>query len=185
MALTTIEYGSLASSEVMNNNFEYLDNKITEISDTLISNTASIYSNIASINSSISSLRESLSENISNLQNSLETMFSENGLYISTYKDGTSWYREYFSDSSKTQRVWLEQGFITPSVSWTANLIKTYNLVKEFSSTDFTVIALPTITVRANNVSGLIAIPSVTTSTIDISTGNANTFGVRVYACGI
>lgn len=53
MALTTIEYGALASSEVMNNNFEYLDNRISSVSETFNSNNAGIYSNIASINTLI------------------------------------------------------------------------------------------------------------------------------------
>lgn len=35
MALTEIEYGSLASSDVMNKNFEYLDNKISDVSENL------------------------------------------------------------------------------------------------------------------------------------------------------
>ena len=58
MALTTIEYGTLASSSVMNNNFEYLDNRITSVSNTVSSNNSSILSNIASVNSSISSLSD-------------------------------------------------------------------------------------------------------------------------------
>ena len=53
MALTTIEYGALASSQVMNNNFEYLDNRITSVSNTVTSNNSSILSNIASINTAI------------------------------------------------------------------------------------------------------------------------------------
>ena len=36
MALTEIEYGSLASSEIMNNNFQYLDNRISSVSEMCI-----------------------------------------------------------------------------------------------------------------------------------------------------
>ena len=53
MALTNIEYGALASSTVMNNNFEYLDNRISSLSEVVTSGNASIYSNIASISSTI------------------------------------------------------------------------------------------------------------------------------------
>lgn len=53
MSLTTIEYGALASSQVMNNNFEYLDNRITSVNNTVTSNNSSVLSNIASINTSI------------------------------------------------------------------------------------------------------------------------------------
>ena len=35
MSLTNIEYGSLASSEVLNQNFTYLDNKISEVIESL------------------------------------------------------------------------------------------------------------------------------------------------------
>lgn len=54
MALTRIEYGSLASSDIMNNNFEYLDNRISAVNNSLGLNNSSISSNIASINTLIS-----------------------------------------------------------------------------------------------------------------------------------
>ncbi len=114
MALTEIEYGSLASSEVMNNNFEYLDEKITDVSESLTSTAAAINSNIATINSSMASMSETLSQSIEDLGTDLttasDTSFSTNGLYVTTYRNGTSWYREYFSNKEKTTRVWIEQG---------------------------------------------------------------------------
>ena len=53
MALTKIEYGALASSQIMNNNFDYLDDRITTVSQNMSSANAGIYSNIASINALI------------------------------------------------------------------------------------------------------------------------------------
>ena len=53
MALTKIEYGALASSQVMNNNFDYLDDRITSLSQSMSSANSAIYSNIASINALI------------------------------------------------------------------------------------------------------------------------------------
>ena len=53
MALTRIEYGALASSETMNNNFDYLDNRISTVVENITTDNASIYSNIASINNII------------------------------------------------------------------------------------------------------------------------------------
>lgn len=50
MALTRIEYGALASSQVMNNNFEYLDNRISSVSEVVGSNNSAVYSSIASLN---------------------------------------------------------------------------------------------------------------------------------------
>lgn len=114
MALTEIEYGALASSDVMNNNFEYLDNRITDVSETLIETNAAINSNIVTINGSISSLTEEVNQSLeelnSNITQETEQTFSENGLYVTTYRNGLSWYREYFSDKEKTKRVWIEQG---------------------------------------------------------------------------
>ena len=114
MALTEIEYGSLASSEVMNNNFEYLDNKISDVSENLASNVATINANIATANTSISTLGENVNKSVENLNTNLteatNKLVGENGLFITFYQNDSSWYREYFSDKEKTTRVWIEQG---------------------------------------------------------------------------
>ena len=114
MALTEIEYGSLASSEVMNNNFGYLDNKISDVSETLSSNVATINSNIATTNASISTLGENVNKSVealnTNLTNATNNLVGENGLFITFYQNDSSWYREYFRDAEKTERVWLVQG---------------------------------------------------------------------------
>ena len=114
MALTEIEYGSLASSNVMNNNFEYLDNKITDVSESLSSNVATINSNLATTNASISTLGENVNKSVEDLNTNLteatNNLVGENGLFITFYQNDSSWYREYFSDKEKTTRVWIEQG---------------------------------------------------------------------------
>ena len=69
MALTRIEYGALASSETMNNNFDYLNGEIADLSDSLTSQVAGIFSNIASINSAISAMQEDFETRISALEN--------------------------------------------------------------------------------------------------------------------
>ena len=68
MPLTTIEYGSLASSSVMNNNFEYLDNRITTVAENLTSGNAAIYSALSGMSSSISEQTEALASDISDLE---------------------------------------------------------------------------------------------------------------------
>ena len=136
MALTEIEYGSLASSEVMNNNFEYLDEKISDVSENLTSTVATINSNLATINSSMASMSDELNQAIEDLDSDLteaaEESFSINGLYVTTYTNGTSWYREYFSDKEKTTRVWIEQG----GQAW-QNSYVTY--IKPMSNTNYTI----------------------------------------------
>jgi len=68
MPLTNIEYGSLASSEVMNDNFEYLDNRITTVAGNLTSTASTINSSIASMNSTFTQQNESLMSDISDLE---------------------------------------------------------------------------------------------------------------------
>lgn len=60
MALTKIEFGSLADPDVVNNNFEYLEEMITDTS-------AKIYTNNASLESKISTLSNSTDQKIQNL----------------------------------------------------------------------------------------------------------------------
>ena len=64
MALTNIEYGSLASSSVLNSNFLYLDNKIAETSDSINTSISSILSNIATINSRLVDLSEEMQSSL-------------------------------------------------------------------------------------------------------------------------
>ena len=68
MSLTHIEYGSLASSSVMNNNFEYLDNRVTTVANNLTSTASSINSNIASLNSSFSETVQEISSDLSDVE---------------------------------------------------------------------------------------------------------------------
>ena len=136
MALTTIKYGELASSEVVNNNFKYLDDKISNLNETVTSNKAGMNSNIASINSSITTINENMTKNVKQLEESIneaKSFFSESGLFVNTYINGASWYKEYFSDSEKKTRVWLEQGGIINSRSSTTFL-------KEFSNSNYTLV---------------------------------------------
>lgn len=60
MALTDIEYGSLASSELLNKNFLYLENKISETANVINTSISSILSNIATINSRLGDLSEEI-----------------------------------------------------------------------------------------------------------------------------
>ena len=71
MTLTTIEHGSIASSETMNNNFSYLDEKINTSNSQINTSISSILSNIATINSSLSDLTESVTVSLASLQSML------------------------------------------------------------------------------------------------------------------
>ena len=80
MSLTTIQYGSLASSEVINNNFEYLDNRITSGASDLSALSSNLYSSIANINDSLSEKTEDISSIESNLSQ-LRDDFDEQDLW--------------------------------------------------------------------------------------------------------
>ena len=77
MSLTNIEYGSLASSEVMNNNFEYLDNRITSVAGDLTSASSSIYSNIASLSTTLSGQSEEIASDLQDLKTYTEDFKDE------------------------------------------------------------------------------------------------------------
>lgn len=49
------------------------------------------------------------------------------------YVNGSSWYKETFSDTTRTQRIWLEQGGVASSST------ATINLLKNFSNTNYVV----------------------------------------------
>jgi hypothetical protein len=61
MALTNIEYGSVASSKLLNDNFNYLEDKIEDYSKNIANDKASL---IALINSQISTTFTQLTNNI-------------------------------------------------------------------------------------------------------------------------
>lgn len=141
MALTEIEYGSLASSNVMNNNFEYLDNKITDVSENLASSVATINANIATANTSISTLGENVNKSVEDLNTNLteatNNLVGENGLFITFYQNDSSWYREYFSNKEKTTRVWIEQGGV---LTGSGDYNRTVVFPKTFSNTNYVIL---------------------------------------------
>lgn len=82
MALINIEYGSMASSEIMNKNFVYLDNKIGETMDSVMTSISSILSNIATINARLGDMAEDISDSVSEFNSRLEDYVSKVKLLI-------------------------------------------------------------------------------------------------------
>lgn len=72
MALTNIEYGSMASSDTMNKNFAYLDDRISEVTASMTALISSISSNIATINSRLGDLAEEVVENAKDCSSRLD-----------------------------------------------------------------------------------------------------------------
>lgn len=71
MALINIEYGSIASSATMNNNFSYLEEKINDSNTQINSSISSILSNIATINSRLTEISESLTSSVATLESTI------------------------------------------------------------------------------------------------------------------
>ena len=72
MALIDIEYGSLASSETMNKNFMYLDDKIADTSDSIMTSISSILSNIATINTRLNEISENVDDSVETINSTIE-----------------------------------------------------------------------------------------------------------------
>ena len=71
MALTKIEFGSLADPEVINNNFEYLDEKVTDASSKIYTNNADLE---ALINSQVLTLTNNLNNTVETINADIETV---------------------------------------------------------------------------------------------------------------
>lgn len=82
MSLIKIEYGSIASSETMNKNFNYLENKISETSDNILTSISSIVSNIATINSRLSEISELINNNNFDLNTKLDEYKSKTKILV-------------------------------------------------------------------------------------------------------
>jgi len=177
MALIEIEYGAIASSSIMNGNFQYLDNRISTVVQNSAASSASINSAIASINSSITSLSSSTASSVESLQSSIDSItskLSSNGLYIDTYVNGTSWFREYFSDAEKTTRVWIEQGGI-------ATTQNTTTLLKEMSNANYTLV----LGRRAAYIEAEAQEGTRTSTSFYLKNGRGYVYSVDYYICGI
>ncbi len=118
MAITEIKYGSIASSKELNDNFEALNKDIQDIATSLSTTQANLAASISTLNKNVTNQIQDVNEALEatkteleeEIANSNSESLTSNGLYITTYINGSSWYREYFSDKEKTNRVWLEQG---------------------------------------------------------------------------
>lgn len=181
MALIEIEYGSLASSDTMNKNFEYLDNQIADVADSMTSQLAGVYSNIASVEATLTNTKEQLEESINDTADGITSIITESGLYVVTYINGTSWYREYFSDSEKKNRVWLEQGGRAASIPQDGT--KTISFLKNFSNTNYYV-SYENGFGTSGLSRGMGSVTNLTVSSFDVVNGNDATITAIWRACG-
>ena len=91
MALINIEYGSLASSEIMNKNFIYLDDKIADTSESIMTSISSILSNIATINNRLNDLSTALADAIETSNSNIEEYKSKTKILVSKNSMVPNW----------------------------------------------------------------------------------------------
>ena len=186
MALIIIGQGTEVISGDLNDNFEYLDGRINDVGTSLTtvqSNLSTINTNLNnSINgvaSDLSDLQSSVADDIGDVEEAVEGIISTNGLYVTTYVNGSSWYREYFSNSEKTTRVWLEQGGRIDS-SYSRD--ETITFLKAFSDNNYTIVKNFGFSNSGGTAAywvGLYA-TTATTATTRVHQGTLNIW----YACG-
>ena len=91
MPLIDIEYGSLASSDTMNKNFMYLDNKISDTSDSISTSISSILSNIATLNARLNDMSESTADSINALNSTIEDYKNKTKLLVNKASMVPNW----------------------------------------------------------------------------------------------
>lgn len=91
MTLVNIEYGSLASSETLNKNFSYLEDKIEDSSESIMTSISSILSNIATINSRLNELSADCTDSLSSLSNKIDDHKSKFKILISKASMVPNW----------------------------------------------------------------------------------------------
>lgn len=181
MTLEKIEYGSLAKSSTLNNNFDYLDTRISDLAflvATLQSNMSSIGVNANAqleakakeITSNVEALKKELQNEITGIDEAVNKALSNNGMYVTTHTSGNNWYREYFSDASKTKRVWLEQGGGISTDNGTITLLK------PFTNTDYTCLCVTSY----SRINETFYIDNKTTTTFHVRYANGGSW----FACG-
>ena len=71
MALTKIEFGSLADPEIVNNNFEYLDEKITDASSKIYTNNATLESLVTS---QVATVTNNLNKKVDDINTAIDSV---------------------------------------------------------------------------------------------------------------
>ena len=138
MALTNIEYGSIATSKVLNDNFNYLEDKIEDYSKNISSNNASLTS---LVNSQVATVANNLNNKTTELQNNINKVQKNLDNSNSTFSS-TPHVTEHKATSTGWVRVW-SNGFKeeTGYASVGADGDKTITFTYAFSNNKFSTFA--------------------------------------------
>ena len=155
MALTTIQYGSVASSEVINSNFSYLDGRITSSNESINTSLSSLSSNIATINSRITQLSESVTASLATLSATVETYRTKTKLLVKNSSMVPNWNScTSISFTSGTNYTASSNGFVLviPSVSGSGNITVNTNNTVVLKKSEDAASELITIPVKSGDV---------------------------------
>lgn len=177
MALTEIQYGSIARSQVLNDNFNYLEERISEIATNLSQTYATL---VALVNSQTSSVTNNLNNEVATLNGEIDTVdknlkttsdkLNASIVVTKSWRSGTSWYRVW-SDG------WIEQGGY-------ANITKNGQVVdlhKDFTNTNYFVMG------NGLQAARYASCHTRTVGTFAVYTGDDSSFNagnICWYACG-
>ena len=149
MTLTNIEYGSIASSATLNNNFSYLDDKIDSSNTQINSSISSILSNITTINSRITELTESVTSSLSALSSTVSEYKTKTKLLVKNSGMVPNWSScRSISFTSGTGYTTTFNGYVLMLASTGGNL-----------TVNGKTVALKVVENEADNASSLIIIP--------------------------
>ena len=101
MSLINIEYGSIASSDVMNQNFSFLEEKINNNSESVNESVVSILANIATLNLKMNDLTSEVSNYIKEISESIDNLKSDVGINLNKVSMVPNWNAKFtISDMS-------------------------------------------------------------------------------------
>ena len=175
MTLTNIDYGSLASSEVLNKNFLYLEEKIVDTADTITTSISSMLSNIATLNTRIGDVSEDVTEVAKSNEVNLENAKSEIGKKICNYSMVPNW-SACVAISTPNSYVIPSNGYLLliPSTTSSGNL-----------SVNGTVVRFKNCSSGNDYASILVSMPVKNGDIVTCSTGLANAYFLPVIEEGI
>lgn len=111
MPLINIEYGSLASSDTMNQNFSFLDDKITDVSTEVDENLATIVANVSNINSQLNEITSEINNVSRDLFSQIEALKYNVQNALNTIVIFPNW-NARFEISDLTEYEALQNGFL-------------------------------------------------------------------------
>ena len=176
MSLIKMEYASIASSEAVNNNFQYLEDKIESVSQAMSANVTTINNNATLLSTTVANNKSQIEKSISELQEDVNS-FDERIYIKESYNSGQNWYRLY-SDG------WIEQGGCIKFSG--SNITKTVSLFKVMLNEDYSVIASGIkASISGEKDTGAVGAVPISNSQIKI-TGGRDAAGGGIYwrVCG-